>query len=386
MPFRGFEFGRRAATCAYSSAESLHPMKNLSQLKICFLAGTLGQGGAERQLFYILSALRQSGAVPRLLCLGRNEFWEGRIKDLGVPITCVGQPKARLMRLFRIISELRKHPLQIFQSQHFYTSAYVGVAARLLGLCGIGAMRNNGLSGVMDSGPIGAWLGLRAPKVIAANSRAAIRYATEHGVRPERLYLLPNVVDTTQFRPTARLRENQIRLITVGRFIQNKRLDRFLSALARLREGTKRDVKGTIVGAGPLKEALEKHAGALGLLPDGVEFKGSVSDMAPVYAEADICVLTSESEGTPNVLLEAMASGLPVVATEVGGVPEIVRQGENGFLAPSGDEDSLCAALARLINDSRLRMQMGKNARGYVEANHSVDGLPVMLTGLYRLA
>jgi glycosyltransferase involved in cell wall biosynthesis len=361
-------------------------MKDLSQLKICFLAGTLAQGGAERQLFYILRALSQRGAAPRLLCLAQGEFWEDRIKNLGVPITCVGQPKSKLMRLFWIMIELRKHSLEIFQSQHFYTGAYVGAAARLLGLCGIGALRNNGLSEVLDSGPIGGWLSLRVPKMMAANSRAAIQYAVENGVRPERLYFLPNVVDTEQFKPTLRRGENRIRLITVGRLVEQKRLDRFLSVLARLRKATNRDVQGTIVGAGPLKGPLEKQAETLGLVPSAVEFRAGVSEMAPVYQEADICILTSDYEGIPNVLLEAMASGLPVVATEVGGVAEIVRQGENGFMAPAGDEQGLCAALSRLINDSQLRMQMGKSARAYVEANHSVNGLPAMLTGLYRLA
>jgi glycosyltransferase involved in cell wall biosynthesis len=222
--------------------------------------------------------------------------------------------------------------------------------------------------------------------VIAANSQAAIRYATEHGVRPERLYFLPNVVDTKQMKPVARRGEHPVRLITVGSLIQCKRFDRFLSILARLRSEVDRPVSGVIIGAGPLREQLEKQAGALGLLPSTLQFRGSVSDVASVYQEADICVLTSDYEGTPNVLLEAMASGLPVVATKVGGVPEIVRQGKNGFVVEPGDETSLCAALVRLINDSRLRMQMGRDARAYVEANHSLDRLPIMLHGLYRLA
>lgn len=359
---------------------------DLSKLRICFLAGTLGQGGAERQLFYILRALRQSGAVPRLLCLGQNEFWEDRIKNLGVPVTCVGQAKSKLKRLFRIMTELRKHLPQVFQSQHFYTSAYVGAAARLLRLCGIGALRSNGLMEVQDSGPIGGWLSLHAPQIIAANSRPAIQYAVEHGVRPERFYFLPNVVDTEQLKPAARRSEDTVRLIAVGSLLQCKRFDRFLSILARLRGEVNRQVTGVIVGAGPLRAQLEKQAEALGLLPSAVEFRGTVSDMAPVYAEADISVLTSEYEGTPNVLLEAMASGLPVVATKVGGVPEIVRQGENGFMVEPGDEASLCAALVGLINDSQMRMQMGRNARAYVEANHSVNRLPAILSGLYRLA
>src|SRR5881628_3033168 len=109
-------------------------MRNLSNLNVCFLAGTLAQGGAERQLFYILQALCQAGGAPRLLSLSRGEFWEEAIKGLGVSITCVGHYATRWKRLVRIVKELWRDPPDVLQSQHFYTNAYVSVAARLL--CG----------------------------------------------------------------------------------------------------------------------------------------------------------------------------------------------------------------------------------------------------------
>lgn len=359
---------------------------DLSGFKVCFLAGTLGQGGAERQLFYMLRALRRSGALPHLLCFSQNEFWEGRVKSLGVPITWVGQQKSRLRRLLRLVAELRRDRPLVFQSQHFYTSAYVGFVARLLRLPGIGALRTDAVGQVRANGRVGGWLILHAPSVVAANSQAALRYAVKYGVRPEQLYFLPNVVDTELMQPQSRIPEPSVRLITVGRLIPCKRFDRFLSALARLRRETKKPVKGLIVGAGPMRAQLEKQAGVLGLLPYAVEFRGSVADVTPLYQQADACVLTSDYEGTPNVLLEAMASALPVVATSVGGVPEIVQEGKNGFLVKPGDEDGLCGALGRLISDSEGRLEMGKAARKYVELNHSIDRLPSVLGSLYDLA
>src|SRR5688572_12394899 len=122
-------------------------MPSLSSLKLCFLAGTLGNGGAERQLYYILQALCQKGANPRLLSLDQGGFWEPRIKDLGVHVTHVGAG-SYWQRLPRILKELWKDRPDIVQSQHFYTNAYVGVAARILQLSGIGAMRNDGTSEV----------------------------------------------------------------------------------------------------------------------------------------------------------------------------------------------------------------------------------------------
>src|SRR6185503_10886816 len=89
----------------------------------------------------------------------------------------------------------------VVQSQHFFTNAYVTLAAWALGLSGIGAMRNDGNSEVRDSGTLG-WLNLHAPRMLAANSRIAIRYALDHGVPASRLYFLPNVVDTDWFKPS----------------------------------------------------------------------------------------------------------------------------------------------------------------------------------------
>jgi glycosyltransferase involved in cell wall biosynthesis len=108
-----------------------------------------------------------------------------------------------------------------------------------------------------------------------------------------------------------------------------------------------------------------------------------VANLAPVYREADVLVLTSDWEGTPNVVLEAMACALPVVATAVGGVPEIVLDEDTGFLVPPGDDFALDQALRRLIELSGLRRQMGAHAREYVLARHAVARLPERLVTLY---
>ena len=359
---------------------------NIAKLRICYVAGTLGQGGAERQLFYALRALRQGGAFPRLLCLAENGFWAERIHDLGVPVTYVGGSKSRVRRLFRIMGELRRDRPHVLQSQHFYTSGYVGLAARLQGLCDIGALRSNGLMEVRDCGrPLG-WLSLHAPRRIAANSRAAIDYAVQQGIRPERLHFLPNVVDTEMLQPRDHSNGAAVTLIAVGNLARRKRFDRFLRILAKLRKEVSRPVRGVIVGAGPLRSILAEQAETLGLLPCGVEFKGAVGDIGPAYQAADICVSTSDYEGTPNVLLEAMACGLPVVGTEVGGVAEIIRQGRNGFSVPPSDEQGLVDAIRRLVEDGRLRKEMGQEARAYVLENHSATRLPTTLGNLYDWA
>ena len=359
-------------------------MRNLSSIKLCFLAGTLGNGGAERQLFYILQALRRAGSAPRLFSIDRNEFWEDRIKALGVPVTCLAEQPSRLARLLRFLKEIRKCRPDVVQSQHFFTNAYVAIAAWAFGSSGIGAMRNDGTSEVRDSGAIGGWLNLHSPPMLAANSQIAIRYAIARGVPASRLYLLPNVVDTEWFKPAETMSDEPLILLAVGRLVKQKRLDRFVSILHHLRTDYRLNVKGLIAGAGR-RDELNDQARKLGLFPDGIQFLGPISDMRAVYQQAAVCVLTSDHEGTPNVLLEAMASGLPVVSTNVGGVPEIVRHGETGLLFEPENVDGLVASLSDLVKNRTLRTEMGKRARGFVEENHSLQRLSAYLGNLYQL-
>ena len=365
-------------------------MFDLSKLRICYLAGTLGQGGAERQLFYALQALRQSGVAVRLLALDRGAFWEKPISELGVPITHVGQDHSRLQRLFRIRRELKKSLPDIFQSQHFFTNVYASLAALFLKCVGIGALRSNGVFDQLASGQIGGQLNLHAPRVLAANSQSSIHYAIAHGVRASRLYFLPNVVDTERFKPVGEVPESGVTLLSVGRLTREKRFDRFLSILYELRKTHRLNVRGLIVGPTRpdqhLRQELEQQATALNLLPSGVQFLGSVADMGPIYRQASICVLTSDHEGTPNALLEAMASGLPVVATEVGGVPEIVRQGQTGFFFPCEAIREQTDAVLQLIRQPDLRTVMGGRGRAFVLERHSLGQLPIRLAELYRLA
>jgi glycosyltransferase involved in cell wall biosynthesis len=360
------------------------PTINFEALKICFLAGTLGQGGAERQLFYLLKSLRECGAQPQLLSLTEGEYWEAPIRALGVPITWVGQAEGRMQRAWRIINELRRRPADIFQSQHFYTNLYAVAAARATNKREIGALRSDTLSEVKSHALTGK-LSLKAPRCLAANSRAAIRNAVSLGVRAENLFLLPNVVDNDAFRPAPRRQPGQITLLAAaGRLTSEKRVDRFLSLLARLRATAGHHIRGLIVGEGPLRESLRRQAMERNLSPEAVEFRDRQQQMAPVYAESDILVMTSDFEGTPNVILEAMAAGLPTVANKVGGIPEIVEHGKTGFLAEDYDEEQMIELLRPLIASEAARARIGQSARQYIEANHALARLPQYLSDLYQ--
>ena len=140
-------------------------------------------------------------------------------------------------------------------------------------------------------------------------------------------------------------------LLAIGRLSKEKAHLDLLAAFARLRE-TNRDLKYklVIVGDGPERGALEAAARSNGI-NDDVIFTGQENDVQPFYAAADVFVLPSHSEGSPNVLLEAMAANVPIVATNVGGVPEIVENNESAVLIPANDPKAMAAAIARVLND-----------------------------------
>ncbi len=352
-------------------------------MRITFLAGTLGLGGAERQLFHILGALRRYGAEVRLLSLTQGEAWEQRIRAEGVDVEWVGRKASRLWRLARIAAALRRDRPDIVQSQHFFTNLYAVGAARLAGCHEVCAIRGDGLLEVRRNGWLGR-LSLTAPRTLAANSRAAIEHAVSLGVPRERLHWLPNVVDTDQFRPVPAAAGRPFTLLWAGRLTPVKRADRFVRLLAAVRGATRRAVVGIVAGDGPLRAALQGEAARLRLGSDCLRFAGAAQDIANHLEGADVLVSTSDHEGTPNVILEAMAAGLPVVATAVGGVPDLVLEGETGWLFPAGAEEAMAGAVTRLVEEPQRARAAGERARMRAETVHGLDALPAHLERLYR--
>lgn len=356
----------------------------LQDKRVCFIVGTLGQGGAERQLYFMLSALRTLQIEATVLCLTKGEYWEDRIQSLGVHVRWVGEHDARPWRLLRIIREVRRLQPDVLQSSHFYTNLYAALAGAMLGIPAIGALRNDCISEVAATGRMLGRLNLALPRWIAGNSRLGIRNAQQLGVPADRLLFLPNVVDTGEFHAVDRSPHNPLQIVTVGRLVPQKRVDRFIDVIGKLRSRSHAAVKGVVVGDGPLRNALQQHALAAGLTDREIEFRGVRTNMREVYDEADIVVLTSDWEGTPNALMEAMASGLPVVSTNVGGVDDLIEDGKTGRLVARDDVDGMVHAVAELAGNAALRRSLGREARRYVAARHSPQELLTDLSELYR--
>jgi glycosyltransferase involved in cell wall biosynthesis len=153
------------------------------------------------------------------------------------------------------------------------------------------------------------------------------------------------------------------RIVTVGRLQAPKDALTLVRALAELPRGA---YEAVIVGGGPDRPALESEVRRLGL-DSVVDLAGARTDVAELLAASDLFVLSSRSEGLPLSVLEAMAAGLPVVASSVGGIPELVLEGETGFLVPPGDPQRLAGAIERLLDDPPLRRRLGAAGRTRVQ-------------------
>ncbi|MCV3273773.1 glycosyltransferase [Roseobacter sinensis] len=164
--------------------------------------------------------------------------------------------------------------------------------------------------------------------------------------------------------------DDDIRLVFVGRLAPVKGIRVLFEAMQRLAPEMPR-LRLILVGDGPDREGLEEAAKPLG---DRVEFTGYMSqtEVAETLQSADICVLPSFAEGVPVVLMEALASGRPVIATQVAGVGELVRDGETGFMVPPGDVESLMARIRQLAEDPALRAAMGAAGRDTVRADFNI--------------
>jgi len=190
-------------------------------------------------------------------------------------------------------------------------------------------------------------------------------------------------------------------VLCVARFCEDKDHLTLLNAFARVLSRIP-DAELWLVGDGPLQGRVERAAAHItdskakrttahgvdsradhgansgaghGADPGRVKFYPSRPDLRPFYRQASVLVLSSVREGLPNVILEGMASGLPVAATAVGGIPEVVEQGHTGFLSPSGDANALAGSLIRLLSDEETRLAMAASARSVAEKEYSMAAM-----------
>lgn len=236
-----------------------------------------------------------------------------------------------------------------------------------------------------------------ADMVITVNNSFAAGLAMK-GVKPERVRVVHNSISSSwlfesdgyastepsDLRERLGITPGERVILTIGRLSSEKGQRDLIDAFAMLRKARPESaMRLVIVGEGPERKRLERAASALSL-SESVVLAGSVSDVRPFYRIADLFVLPSLSEGSPNVLLEAMAAGTPIVATKVGGVPEIVTHLGGALLVPPREPRSLAAAIDLLMSDDLLAQRITRTAAESVRANHSIAARARRLISLYR--
>ncbi len=220
---------------------------------------------------------------------------------------------------------------------------------------------------------------------IVCNCKAAAERLVLYGVPRRKLFVIPNFIPDEAFSdccPALPHKQGVIRLGMIARMnhpVKNHPL--LLRAVARL-AARYPTLETVLVGDGPLRLGFERMAGDL-RIAEKVLFLGNRRDIPSILRSLDIAVLTSDSEGLSNAILEAMAAALPVVATRVGGNVELVEDGKTGFLFPAGSEEALAAAIAKLLDNADLRTQMGMEARSRALATYKASSVAARFTNLY---
>ncbi len=365
-------------------------------LKVLQLIPTLDRSGAEKQLVMLAAGLPRDRYAVEVAALTRLGPLATDLRAAGVPVHLVGKRfKADPLALARLTALIRRGKYDVVQTWLFAANAYGRVAARRAGVPVIVAteMAVDLWKGRAERA-IDRWLGRRGDCVVG-NSQAVVDYYREVGVPAEKLVVIRSGIadlpasdwDTVGTRSALGVVPEAPLLLFVGRLAEQKRVDDLLKALDLLQH-VRPDLRTWIVGDGPLRSRLEDMAGSFTLRQSGrVSFLGHRDDVPRLVAAADALVLPSRYEGLPNVVLEAMQAGKPVVATAAPGTTEVVVDGQTGLLVPVGDHVALTRALRAVIDDPALARRLGDSGRSRAATEFRADAMVAAFGALYdRLA
>jgi sugar transferase (PEP-CTERM/EpsH1 system associated) len=359
---------------------------------ILYLITELSIGGAQTALLRLLTGLDRARFSPAVAC-----FYNGdgavaqRIRALGVSVTDLGMTaKWRLDAFVRLYCLLHRQRPTILHTWMFHANVPGRVLGRLAGVpIVISSERTMG-----QEGRLRRWLNRITgplPDRVACVSESVAEFAAQTiGIPPAKLAVIPNGIPLEDFQPGDRSRARvdlgiPLRAVvagTVGRLQPVKGTGYLLEAWSRLASDHP-DAILLLVGGGPQQAALERMSRRLGI-SERVRFLGDRADVPGLLRGMDVFVLPSLWEGMPNAALEAMAVGLPVVATAVGGTSEVVVDGVTGLLVQPGDPDALAQSIARLLRDPDLRHKMGQAGRERVVKHFSVGRTVEQTERLYE--
>ena len=354
--------------------------------RVLYVITELDVGGAENALCELATRLDRKTFEPEVACLAGEGPLADRLRSAGVPVHLLG---ARGKWDVRVLWRLRRL-LGRFDLVHSFLF-HANMVARLAAI-------GSGVRAVLSAARVAERSRPRRRRAECWTHRLVdAEVCVSNGVRDylgaggfprEKLAVVPNGVDVERFarRDAAFKKHLGIEpdtplVTTIGRLHEQKGIDYFLRAAASVRH-SRPDCHFLVVGHGPLEDALKAIARQFHL--DGhVTFLGLCDDVPAVLAATDVFVLASLWEGMPNAVLEAMAAGLPVVATRVEGTVDLIDDGKTGVLVMPRDVPGLVSAVLRLLDDPRRAEQLGAAAQAHVRAHFTLETMVARHEQLY---
>lgn len=356
------------------------------RIRLLKFVACFGRGGTERQFTNLALALNRSRFEVGFGCLFRDGALRDEIEAAGLqvseyPIRSFYAPGSYVQQL-RFARELRRSRVDIVHTYNFYANVFAVPAARLAGVpVVVASIRDMGVY-LSSAQRIVQRQVCRMADLVLVNAEAIRRWLIADGYDPARIAIVGNGIDFRRFQDTGGDLRAELGLpdgtpivLLVSRLVPRKGIEDFLDAAARLlpeRPSVRFVVAGEEAPGSGYSDVIRRYAARVGLSAC-VRFLGPRPDVPALLAQATVSVLPSLSEGLSNVLLESMAAGAPVVATRVGGAPEVIEDGSTGLLVSPGNPGELAAAIARVLDHPELASRLAAGGRQAVRTRFSLD-------------
>lgn len=361
--------------------------------RLLHVVNSLEVGGVEVGVANLVRGLHEAGYRQALWCVKRPGPLCSTLPE-SVPVFCAGPPAGGPApcgaAVWRSAAWLRRWQPGVVHVRNCGAWHAALPAWALAGCPGRLVASIHGLDWVQPLGPARAalmrGLALTASALVAVSEVTARQFAAQSGVPAARFEVLHSGVDTRRFHPAAGAGNRDDPAVVLGcvaRLGQQKGHDILLEAFAAARRLGTPAMRLELAGDGPFRARLEARARHLGLA-DVVRFHGECADVAGLLRRVDLFVLASLQEGRPTSIMEAMASGLPVVATDVGAVAGLVQHGSHGLLVPPGQAAALAEAIAALARDPARRRAMGEAGRRFAVDHCSLAAMVGAYDRFYR--
>jgi glycosyltransferase involved in cell wall biosynthesis len=343
-------------------------------------------GGTEGQMTELIRRLDPGRFAVHAVCFRREGQLLPRLTHAAsvveFPIRGFARP-ATLRQLARFAAWCRRERIAVVHTCDFYANVFGLTGAWLAGVpVRVGSRRE--LNPDKRASQIRLQrAAYRCATHVVANSPAAADILRTEQVRSPQISVIPNGIDVDLYR-AARPGRPARRVITVANLRREKNHETLIAAAGLLKAACP-DLRYQVVGDGPRRHELEAFAHARGVA-DIVEFLGHREDVPALLAAADLFVLPSRSEAFPNGVIEAMASGLPVIATDVGGLRDLIEPGRTGVLVPPADPEALAAAVQSFVAAPAQAAALGAAARDTIQARYSFDRMVGAFADLYQSA